>query len=1348
MAELLKKKHYGKTWSQTPSTTVYNIHIQNSKLNDQEGDYSLNSNDVHRLIFHLPIKYLRSGATSISEFKKNAVILPFMDAFCFYLNFIEELYINGSTQDPNFKRDQIKLFLEDVKDVKGHNVALRFHLFIQCKYSLIKDLKTKILDEHGKKLRKRKRTIQKKHMEFHENYTEIYDDFTWSKMVSAYKMKSDCMENAYRMYSSVTGDNNELESQMNGVFGVETSLFQGNILNSENKSENIKICEAQKNFDNYIKHEVKVSTTNTYTGEKYSCYVFPCEEDVVMVHPTEVFIKEIFGKQKYLPFYFRDKVLLPKIEVGSCIGNNTISMNNTPHVIFKVPKNHINIHINFIKYGLKNINIIKYLENECITKEETTEFIMFGINPVNKDMIKKNVKDFFQVCELNEHVEQDYISFNGNKSFYSYQKKYMHVGLEFISLFSHNGNMMIEDPMERAALTDKNTLDSLDFLKYEAIILKKVYKDEDLQDLLFRRFKHDVVENPYAIVSEPLRIILDWGMQHKTHHIKRKKYKDWNDEDGMWKHENIFINSMNWKMDVFDNDLQVATGHSSLMMLHHSKYDAYRQTMDLHMNIIFTGEGATSKSFLFEKMRQMSIPATVVELTYQTSKADAIDGDRNDTITVFNEAPAGLFMTNKHTDPGDEARFKEKLTSQRVSCKTYEKDDETGLRTNRTTISQSIGVYMGATNDDPADATEAMRTRFYFGQFEKSERKNKSMDACMQGEKMWNEIGEDLLQETMNDFHMEHYRMALLFKLMYIGAISYPTLTTSDIVFMKMSDKLRKMKLNTSTRFKERYDILCRIYTMINAIDLIFNYEVKEFVGCKCQHMDEDGDLCINNAVFYKTGEDTPSYCLHHGIKETYEVLDNSNLNCCIPVEDEDECYEDVLFSCGEHYVCMKHKNHVIKSCIDGSKYGECGVRCSEDGCKHKAQYMDPQNNKPSHCIEHRKKGMVLFGNHCGMDFDIRQLRDVEPLLYCTEEIAVFAFTQLSLEVYNPSENKVINAMYELWKQKGSQYHSINKDDNKEIDYNISIIKLSNTRQLTKMLSTNIPIQYGRPSDHNIKMVLKELSTRNTSHTPYVQCNTSLIKPFCLNDFGSTYLQVVNDLGNMEINQQTKIITDCFNIIDREIQIATELFKNPRLKDGKKKQMEVDKYASSGYEESEINSPLQLTINTEDVLSESVNEIQHEYTKEKYVMFGLPYRDVHGTINRPNKFHFKKIGPKQKQIKMKNPIFKTNESLIRRQRRDIKQQEQNVGENILMDLNSYAAISHSEKLNPPKKFIRIKNQVKMKQINQKRREKNEEVKKKFLDRYGSEIFEKKYVYVDKPIMYVNENASYIDKIML
>ena len=82
----------------------------------------------------------------------------------------------------------------------------------------------------------------------------------------------------------------------------------------------------------------------------------------------------------------------------------------------------------------------------------------------------------------------------------------------------------------------------------------------------------------------------------------------------------VFVNAMNFKMDFFDNDLHVSTGHTSLMLLHHSKYDSYRQMTDLHFNTVYTGEGATSKSYLFEKMKQMSIPATVSELTYQTAK--------------------------------------------------------------------------------------------------------------------------------------------------------------------------------------------------------------------------------------------------------------------------------------------------------------------------------------------------------------------------------------------------------------------------------------------------------------------------------------------------------------------------------------------------------------------------------------------------------------------------------------------------------------------------------------------------------------------------------------------------------
>ena len=50
--------------------------------------------------------------------------------------------------------------------------------------------------------------------------------------------------------------------------------------------------------------------------------------------------------------------------------------------------------------------------------------------------------------------------------------------------------------------------------------------------------------------------------------------------------------------------------------------------------MFLTGEGATSKSFLFDLMKASSIPGTVDTLTYQTTKADAVDGNLNDLITV------------------------------------------------------------------------------------------------------------------------------------------------------------------------------------------------------------------------------------------------------------------------------------------------------------------------------------------------------------------------------------------------------------------------------------------------------------------------------------------------------------------------------------------------------------------------------------------------------------------------------------------------------------------------------------------------------------------------------------------
>ena len=108
---------------------------------------------------------------------------------------------------------------------------------------------------------------------------------------------------------------------------------------------------------------------------------------------------------------------------------------------------------------------------------------------------------------------------------------------------------------------------------------------------------------------------------------------------------------------------------------------------------------------------------------------------------------------------------------------------------------------------------------------------------------------------------------------------------------------------------------------------------------------------------------------------------------------------------------------------------------------------MVERETQPTHCIECRKHDHSLYGNHHGLDFDVRQLLDVEPYLYCTEEIALFVFSQLSLEVYNPSEQKIIHAMYRIWSQKGCKNKETKVDNEPTktmMDHNICLIPVPN----------------------------------------------------------------------------------------------------------------------------------------------------------------------------------------------------------------------------------------------------------------------------------------------------------------
>ena len=330
---------------------------------------------------------------------------------------------------------------------------------------------------------------------------------------------------------------------------------------------------------------------------------------------------------------------------------------------------------------------------------------------------------------------------------------------------------------------------------------------------------------PDAHISVPGAAMLNWFQYVKP------KSQAWRMEiKGM----SVFANRVIRMFQQMEHYLMVSTQHRSVYLALHARYDAYRYSRNLHLNLFWTGEGATSKSFVLDTMKNNSIPNTVEQLTYQTAKADAVDGDRDDQIVVYHEAPPGLFHTarNKNLDSSAEAMFKEMLTSQTTTVKTIYIDETTGKRAQRVVKSSCIGVRMAATNDDPSDVEEALKTRFFWGNFEKTQRAGRDIDDCMNGSRNMNEQDKQYAAAFRQSLRVEQYRVYLVENMIRIGAIRDVNMDVANILLPLFKMELQRRGIQVAgARDWERVKILARSQAIVTAIDIVFNMEDSRYNG-------------------------------------------------------------------------------------------------------------------------------------------------------------------------------------------------------------------------------------------------------------------------------------------------------------------------------------------------------------------------------------------------------------------------------------------------------------------------------------------------------------------------------------
>jgi len=135
----------------------------------------------------------------------------------------------------------------------------------------------------------------------------------------------------------------------------------------------------------------------------------------------------------------------------------------------------------------------------------------------------------------------------------------------------------------------------------------------------------------------------------------------------------------------------------------------------------------------------------------------------------------------------------------------------------------------------------------------------------------------------------------------------------------------------------------------------------------------------------------------------------------------------------------------------------------------------------------------VPGGKHYNKRFEIKMALDLEPFMWCTEEIALFAIGLMEDQYVDPCRYKTLNTLKKMDARSARApsarfKKSVVEDDvgSPVMDYNY----ITFNKGLNKIKNTiycNIPIKMGRPSEYNIKSTLDKLSKETFLYKAYIK---------------------------------------------------------------------------------------------------------------------------------------------------------------------------------------------------------------------------------------------------------------------
>jgi len=163
-----------------------------------------------------------------------------------------------------------------------------------------------------------------------------------------------------------------------------------------------------------------------------------------------------------------------------------------------------------------------------------------------------------------------------------------------------------------------------------------------------------------------------------------------------------------------DDVLVTCSSHIPMWTVLNGMFDAYRESLSLHFNVLLVGEAGVSKSRIVDVMSKMSVPGTYTNSMRSTANAHFGDTDDLDRMTGAEEdlISRDAAKDDKSNAGGNIETLKERLTNGLAQKTVFDPNPNNGMRQNRTTYARLIGSLLMAMNTDPSKVDKPLLTRF------------------------------------------------------------------------------------------------------------------------------------------------------------------------------------------------------------------------------------------------------------------------------------------------------------------------------------------------------------------------------------------------------------------------------------------------------------------------------------------------------------------------------------------------------------------------------------------------------------------------------------------------------------